>query len=349
MPTTHTPVSRISPSARHSGPPAASPRRFRYKKALSAAVFVILLAAVGVLGTCLALERRSRSSLDERLAAMEQQLSRQQSALDENASCLQQQEEQLSRQESTLRDQENTIREQDSTIDRQRETIDELNRQLVIKKNAAAQADTRKLVALTFDDGPGPYTGKLLDAMKARDVRATFFVLGSRVEQYPDLIRRMEAEGHVLGNHSQSHKNLKYLSAEQVRSDMEACADKLRALTGHAPAVMRCPGGNCNDTVLAYAKQAQIPVIRWSVDTRDWESRNVSKILATAFQSGPYGIRDGAIVLMHDIYSTSVDAAIQIMDRLQQQGYTMVTVPELLQLRYGEITAGKEYSRAPRQ
>ena len=182
----------------------------------------------------------------------------------------------------------------------------------------------------------------MLDELKKRGVRATFFVLGTRVDAYPELIKRMEAEGHVVGNHSNSHKNLTKLSAAGIKTEMELCAAKIEKVLGHKPEVMRCPGGNYNTAVLNYAKEAGIPVIQWGVDTRDWESRNVTSILNKAF--GKNGIKDGSIVLMHDIYSTTVDATIQMVDRLIDEGYTFVTVPELLYDREGKIEAGKRYS-----
>ena len=148
----------------------------------------------------------------------------------------------------------------------------------------------------------------------------------------------MEAEGHVVGNHSQSHKNLKYLSASGITNQMGACAQKIKNILGHEPVVMRCPGGNYNNTVKTYAKNEGVPIIQWSVDTRDWESRNKSAILKYTSN-----IKDGSIVLMHDIYSTTVDAAIEMMDTLIDQGYTLVTVPELLKAKYGTVEAGKVY------
>ena len=199
----------------------------------------------------------------------------------------------------------------------------------------------QKIVALTFDDGPGPYTERLLDELKKRGVRATFFVLGTRVDNYPDLIKRMAAEGHVVGNHSNSHKMLHKMSLAQVRTEMELCATKIEKLLGYKPPVMRCPGGNCSNNVKQYAKDAGVPILYWGVDTRDWESRNVNSILKVSF--GKNGVRDGSIVLMHDIYSTTVDAALQMNDRLTADGYVFVTVPEMLHARYGGIEPGKVY------
>ena len=199
----------------------------------------------------------------------------------------------------------------------------------------------KKLVALTFDDGPGPYTERLLDEMQKRDVKATFFVLGNRVGDYPELIKRMDAEGHSIGNHSYSHPNLTKLSYSAIAKNMNKTADKIEDLIGRRPDVMRCPGGSCNDNVKKYAKSENIPIIYWGVDTRDWESRNVNAIMKKSF--GSSGISDGSIVLMHDIHKTSVDATIKMMDRLIDEGYTFVTVPELLMARHNEIRSGVVY------
>ena len=123
---------------------------------------------------------------------------------------------------------------------------------------------------------------------------------------------------------------------------MDAAATKVEKLLGHKPEVMRCPGGNYNKKVLEYAKKAGIPVAYWSVDTRDWESRKVSSIMSIAF--GEDGIKNGSVVLLHDIYETSVDAAIQMVDRLKKEGYTFVTVPEMIYAKNEKmIEAGKQY------
>ena len=203
-----------------------------------------------------------------------------------------------------------------------------------------------KLIALTFDDGPGDYTNTLLDELKKRNIKATFFVLGLQVQKHMDIVKRMASEGHVIGNHSYSHKNLKSLTAEQVQADLDKCTSLIVEATGTVPSVLRVPGGNYNENVIAYASKQNMQIIQWSVDTKDWKSKNKDAILGVAFQSGKYGIHDGAIVLMHDVYSTSVDAAVEMMDRLIQEGYTMVTVPELIRVRDNGGKAGNVYSTA---
>lgn len=208
-------------------------------------------------------------------------------------------------------------------------------------------SSTEKMVALTFDDGPGPYTDRLLDELKKRNVKATFFVLGNSVTQYPDALKRMAQEGHEIGNHSNSHKNLLRLNAAQVHAELNPCADKVEKIIGRRPTLIRCPYGNSNAHVKAYAKKENVPLIYWSVDTRDWEYKNkpdpVSLIMKEAFD-GKYPIQNSSIVLMHDIHSTSVDAAVKMMDRLIQEGYKLVTVSELLHARIGEVEAGETYT-----
>lgn len=209
-----------------------------------------------------------------------------------------------------------------------------------------AASGNNKLVALTFDDGPGKETARLLDELKAHGMKATFFVVGERAAAYPDLLRRMADEGHEIGNHTYAHSNLTSLDAYGIWDSLTKTDDAVQAACGRVPTLMRPPGGNYNDTVKALTSDLGQRIIYWTVDTRDWQSRNVSAILKTAFQSGRYGIHDGAIVLMHDIYATSVDAAAKIMDELQKQGYRTVTVSELLARREDGGCAGEVYSFA---
>ena len=200
----------------------------------------------------------------------------------------------------------------------------------------------QKIVALTFDDGPGPYTAELLDFLKQEGVRVTFFVLGTRVDAYPKLIRRMAAEGHEIGNHSNAHNMLHHMDLVGVRQEMGKCAEKIEKLLGYRPSIMRCPGGNKNSAVEQYAKEAGIPIAYWSVDTLDWKSRDKDAILDIAF--GKNGIRDGSIVLMHDIHKTTIPAAKEMILRLKEEGYIFVTTSELIAARRGGIVPGKQYS-----
>lgn len=307
-------------------------------------IIALLVAVIGALSVYTALT----------LTEQQRQMDTQYQQLLDMAAAAEVAESGMASQQQQLEQQQSQLTEKDEEISRLEETVSSLMTQIALKTTRSPlqiyqnlpmrihrDYTGKKIVALTFDDGPGPYTARLLDELDKRGIRATFFVVGYQVDNYPELIQRMEAEGHVVGNHSNGHKNLTRLSAAGIKSEMDACATKIEKLLGHKPEVMRCPGGNCNSRVLTYAKNAGVPITHWSVDTRDWESRNVDAILNTVFGGG--SVKDGSIILMHDIYETSVDAAIQMVDRLQQEGYTFVTMPELIYTQHKAIEAGKLY------
>ncbi len=204
-----------------------------------------------------------------------------------------------------------------------------------------------KLVALTYDDGPGKYTDDLLDYLKEQGVKATFFVIDYNAENYKTLLARMVAEGHCVGNHSNKHDNLKKMTTKkQIRDAIEQCNKTIEAATGQKVTVMRPPGGNYDDLVRQVAKEMGMAIINWQVDTLDWKSKDPEKIMQIAFdKESAYSVRDGSIVLMHDIYQTTFEATKQMIPRLKQEGYTFVTVPELLTLR-GGMEPGKVYTKA---
>ena len=209
-------------------------------------------------------------------------------------------------------------------------------------KTAAVPEDEIKYVALTFDDGPSPRcTPQLLDGLKARDAHATFFVVGCQVEKDPDIVVRMAAEGHQVGNHSYDHKELDKLSVREAAEDMEKNDALLRRLLGAGDYWVRPPYGLLSES----ERQAlAVPVIGWTLDTEDWKSKNTEKILDILYRQ----VSDGDIILLHDRYLNSVSAALQAIDHLQQQGYRFVTVSELLALRGIEAAPGVTY-RCARQ
>ena len=324
--------------------------------ALIAAIAIIcaLVVALAALGaytvTSFNTFKGTISTMQSQLDAYRNDTADYASQLAEKDATIAQQQQKIEEQQGTIDDQQNKIEEQQDKIDNQQDTIDDLKVQIALKNTAPGDPNLpvlgelstyegQKIVALTFDDGPGPYTERLLDAMKARGVRATFYVLGTRVDSYPKLIRRMAAEGHAIGNHSNAHNMLNRMDLVGVRQEMGKCAEKIEKLLGYRPSTMRCPGGNSSTVVKQYAEEAGIPIINWSVDTRDWESRNKEAILKVSKAN----IKDGSIVLLHDIHEVSVDASIELMDWLIEEGYTFVTVPELLYARRGGIVAGKTY------
>lgn len=194
---------------------------------------------------------------------------------------------------------------------------------IIVSILPVASADQPKLVALTFDDGPGPYTAKLLDGLKERGIHATFFCQGSRAEVYPELIKRIVAEGHQLANHSYNHPNLNELSLQNALYQVSRTEQIFNELIGGSESYyLRPPYGNTTQQI---RNELQVPVVIWSVDTIDWQLLNreavKNKILHDTF--------DGSIVLMHDIHYTTVDAILDALDTLEARGYEFVTVKEL--------------------
>lgn len=200
----------------------------------------------------------------------------------------------------------------------------------------------RGYVALTFDDGPsGALTEQLLDGLRQRNARATFFLCGYRIEQFPELMSRYLAEGHELGVHSTVHTDLTKLDAAQLHQDMGGTTTQIQQAVGVRPVLMRPPGGAYDEAVLREAREEGLSVVLWSVDPRDWATHDASAVLKTmARKTG-----NGDIILMHDLSNSSVTAALKLVDQLQQEGYCFVTVSELARLTGTELTPGKVVER----
>ena len=195
----------------------------------------------------------------------------------------------------------------------------------------------KKLVALTFDDGPsGATTPRLLDILAEKDVPATFFVLGNMARSNPDIIKRAEKEGHTIASHTMYHQNLVRLSAEAVQADVNEAKVTIKSIVGHSPIYVRPPYGNINDNVRAAVNK---PMILWSVDSEDWLSQNPESIIATSMSE----VHDGAVILMHDIYPTSVDAVPTLIDTLRKEGYEFATIKEITSIRGVELVPGEAY------
>lgn len=193
---------------------------------------------------------------------------------------------------------------------------------------------SRPMVALTFDDGPyAPVGNPIMDSLAQYGGKATFFVVGNRAVYYPDELKRMAAEGHEIGNHTYEHKYLNKLSPQQIQSQINRCNDAVQAVCGVRPVLVRLPGGNKNSTVL---QNVHAPMIMWSIDTLDWKTRNTAKTIQTVMSR----VRDGDIVLMHELYPQSGAAAVEIIRRLSEEGYQLVTVSELASYRGGVVPGG---------
>ncbi len=187
--------------------------------------------------------------------------------------------------------------------------------------------DGKKAVAITFDDGPSEYTRELIEGLNERGARATFFMVGSCVEQYPDVLPLMVTGGHQLGNHTYDHSDITTLTADGVRNTIGKTDDAIFNACGQRSTAFRPPYGSYTDEI---AKSINKTVTIWSLDTVDWKSRDMKKIKNTMVSQ----CRDGSIVLLHDLYKTSVDGALAAIDELQGEGFVFVTVDELL-TRYG--------------
>ncbi|MFC4909983.1 polysaccharide deacetylase family protein [Actinomadura gamaensis] len=187
-----------------------------------------------------------------------------------------------------------------------------------------------KCVALTFDDGPGPDTSRLLDELNRAGARATFFVVGANAAAYPEVVRRESAEGHEIGDHSRDHRDLTRLAPIQVHSEVQETQDAVRQITGRAPVLLRPPYGASNGVVTDVARSLGLVQALWNVDTLDWHDRDASVVAERAVK----GARPGGVILMHDVYGTTVDAVPDIVARLKARGYTPATVSDLLAARH---------------
>ena len=182
----------------------------------------------------------------------------------------------------------------------------------------------KPMVALTFDDGPSKrYTPAILDALKEYGANATFFVLGSNADNFPDILQRMVLEGNEIGNHTYSHKQLTTLSKENVEEEIIATQESIYDITHRYPDVIRPPYGSKNKTVLECAKGKRI--VTWSLDTRDWHDRDARVVVERVLKQ----VQNGDIILMHDLYASTASAVQELVPRLQEQGYQLVTVSDL--------------------
>lgn len=184
----------------------------------------------------------------------------------------------------------------------------------------------KPMVALTFDDGPNKYTEQLLDALKEYNCSATFFVLGSMVDKFPVALQRMVLEGHEIGNHTMDHRQLTKLSEKEILKEVEDTQHAIESIVHIYPTLVRPPYGSKNETV---SRILDYDLILWDLDTRDWASKDTQKIIEVTLNN----VRDKDIILMHDIYPTSVQAAIELIPLLQERGYQLVTVSELMMYR----------------
>jgi peptidoglycan/xylan/chitin deacetylase (PgdA/CDA1 family) len=189
--------------------------------------------------------------------------------------------------------------------------------------------DCRKArcIALTFDAGPSEHSARLLDVLKEKKVPATFFLLGKRhIEKYPELVKRMAAEGHEVASHTWDHKILTRIKPAEIRAELEKPNDAIERLTGQTPTLMRPPQGRTNDAVHKISRELGLAEVLWSVTAKDYQTSDPKLIQQRVLKQSS---RDG-IILLHDLYPGTVPAVPGIIDALKERGYVFVTVPQLL-------------------
>ena len=206
-----------------------------------------------------------------------------------------------------------------------------------IVRNGSRQ---QRYIALTFDDGPHPqYTLEILDMLKKHNIKATFFVLGQFAEEYPDIIRRQVNEGHEIGNHTYSHFDITKISKDKFKEEFNRTQEIISSLTGVESKVFRPPYGVYNENVVKVINEQESNIILWTYDqdSKDWSNPGVDEIVTTTVSN----IKNGDIILFHDyVYhetSNTVSALESIIPELTNQGYSFVTVSELMKLLESDI------------
>lgn len=194
----------------------------------------------------------------------------------------------------------------------------------------------KPMIALTFDDGPSAYTSDILDQLEKYGAHATFFVVGNRVSTFSNTIKRAYNLGCEIGNHSWSHPALSSISVSAMKKELSKTDNAIKSVIGIAPELLRPPYGAVDSDV---RNNAGKPLIHWSIDTRDWETRNSSRTISSVLNN----VRDGSIILMHDIYAATRDAAVSLIPTLIEKGYQLVTVSELAAYRGVTLKDGTIY------
>lgn len=189
--------------------------------------------------------------------------------------------------------------------------------------NNVKSIDSKK-IALTFDDGPHPYyTRQLLKGLREREVKATFFIIGKSVDAYPEIVKEIYEDGHLIGNHTYNHTQLTSQNAEKFKEEIIRTNEVIKEVTGEDTIFIRPPYGSWNKE---FEKELNMFPVLWNIDPLDWCSSDASCIVRNVCSK----VDEDDIILMHDQYKTTVTAALKIVDRLKEEGYEFVTVDELL-------------------
>lgn len=228
--------------------------------------------------------------------------------------------------------------EAENGIDNTEETTDIAEEAIAVETVSEIDAE-KPMIALTFDDGPGKHTSRLLNAFAEHGGKGTFFVIGNMLDKHEETLKRMAAEGHEIAGHSWDHRQLTKISTEALTAQFMDTRAKIYKITGTDSQIMRPPYGSYNDQIKSVAANHGISLIHWSLDTLDWKYRDADHVYRYIMEN----VEDGDIILCHDIHGTTVDAMERVIPDLISQGYQLVTVTELLSYGNGAPVPGKVY------
>jgi len=198
-----------------------------------------------------------------------------------------------------------------------------------------------RVVALTFDDGPGRHTDRILDLLEEHGGAATFFVLGYRVENHRSTVERAVEIGSEIAGHSWNHQDFSLLTEDEIAWQIKSASEAIAPFIGGSAGIYRPPYGRTSALVRQVSEQLGYALVNWTVDPRDWEHRDADHIYNHIMNT----VQSGDIILMHDIYSSTLEAVERVIPRLIEEGYRLVTVSELIAHLYGEIKPGTVYGR----
>ena len=224
----------------------------------------------------------------------------------------------------------------DRVTDKSKEIIARINNDTAVVNNQENDSLEAMQVAITFDDGPSTvYTEILLDGLKERGVKATFFLTGQEIQYSKKVVKRMSDEGHLIGNHTYTHIDLKRTGFGKAKQEIEKTNECIKEITGKSPKYIRPPYGDWDKRLL---EETDMSIVLWSVDPEDWKDQNANIVAKRIIKN----TKPGDVILLHDIFKTSVDAALIVIDELQSKGYQFVTVDKM---NSGKIISNNTYQK----
>lgn len=212
---------------------------------------------------------------------------------------------------------------------------------LVLLLGAAAADERPPIIALTFDDGPSEYTQQMLDLLAENDCKATFFMIAQYVEMMPEMPQIVIDSGCEVGTHTLFHRPLNELSEGKIYTDLLKCIEQIEKLTGEHIRWLRPPWGKVSMDTYAACRRLNLLIVKWSLDSSDWESRNTEKIVQKILDN----VSDGDVILCHDTYPETLEAMRIVLPELKERGYELVTVSELFSYFPGELKSTTFYTR----